>query len=99
VDPDTDLQHSLSDVQTIKVKTFCSLPRNGEGSPRLSLPVVGGLGHEHGAALRDGGGKETGGEGGEVERVHAHCACALAKQGHLHTFFLEAYFSYVPISI
>ncbi len=63
-----------------------AIPGNGEGCALLSLPVNCRPGHEHGSALGNGGGKEAGGERGQVESVHAHCTGALAKQGHLRAF-------------
>ncbi len=74
-------------LKSLKIPSLKSaIPGNVERCALLSLPVNCRPGHEHGSALRNGGGKEAGGEGGQVESVHAHCARALAKQGHLRAF-------------
>ena len=77
-------------LKSLKIPSLKSaiIPGNGERCALLSLPVNCRPGHEHGSALRNGGGKEAGGERGQVESVHAHCARALAKQGHLRAFII-----------
>jgi hypothetical protein len=84
---------------TIPSLKSTTIPGNGERCALLSLPVNGGPGHEHGTALRNGGGKEASGERGQVESVHAHCTRALAKQGHLRAFIYNRSFFLLILSL